>query len=98
MSSEIVKEKRSRRRHDSFNKGIKQAKLFKDVTHLEPSVPHRYHKQHSLNCGVPGCVMCSNPRRVAKGEHRYTMQELRMQINEKEETDEKDAESFPRNL
>lgn len=86
MSDEIVKEKRSRRRHDSFNKGIKQAKLMKDVAHLEPSEPHRYHKHHSLNCGNPRCVMCGNPRKMLKGKDRYTMQELRMQLtqNEKE--------------
>lgn len=94
MSSEIIKEKRSRRRHDSFNKGIKQAKLFKDVAHLEPAEPHRYHKQHSLNCGIPKCVMCSNPRRVAKGKDRYTMQELRMQINQEEETNEEPNRSL----
>lgn len=88
MSSETVKEKRSRRRHNSFNKGIRQAKLFKDVAHLKPKEPHRYNKMHSLNCGIPGCVMCSNPRRIAKGNDRYTMQELRMRINQEEEKNE----------
>lgn len=86
MSSELVKERRSRRRHDNFTKSIKQARIAKEVGHIEVTEPHRYHKQHALNCGIPNCVMCSNPRRVAKGKERLTMQELRMKINEKEET------------
>lgn len=28
--------------------------------------PHRYAKMHSLNCGIPKCTMCSNPRYVWK--------------------------------
>lgn len=88
MSSELVKEKRSRRRHDNFTKSLKQAKIAKQILHIEVTEPHRYHKMHSLNCGIPNCVMCANPRRIAKGKNRLTLQELKMFINEKEEKNE----------
>lgn len=88
MSSELVKEKRSRRRHDNFVKSIKQANIAKHVGHIEVTEPHRYNKHHAMNCGIPQCVMCGNPRRISKGSARLTMQELRMRINEKEEKNE----------
>jgi hypothetical protein len=28
--------------------------------------PHRYAKMHSLNCGIPKCPMCGNPRTIRK--------------------------------
>ena len=27
---------------------------------------HRFTKQHAMNCGRPGCMLCSNPRRIWK--------------------------------
>lgn len=27
---------------------------------------HRFSKQHAMDCGRPGCMLCSNPRRIWK--------------------------------
>ena len=37
--------------------------------------PHMFGKTHSMTCGNPNCVMCSNPRKTFK---ELTIQEQRM--------------------
>ena len=41
--------------------------------------PHRLVKHHAMDCGVPHCPMCSNPRHNAavKGAEKLTIQERR---------------------
>ena len=33
-------------------------------TKYPPDQLHRYAKHHALDCGIPGCWACDNPRRV----------------------------------
>jgi hypothetical protein len=57
-----------------INKQVKIAK-----THgIEVKEPHRLVKHHVLDCGVPGCVMCANPRRTWK---EKTIQIVKNSIN-----------------
>lgn len=37
--------------------------------------PHMYGKTHSMTCGNPKCIMCSNPRKTFK---ELTIQEKKM--------------------
>ena len=37
--------------------------------------PHKFVKHHAMNCGRPGCMLCSNPRRTF---NELTIQEQRM--------------------
>lgn len=41
--------------------------------------PHRLTKHHAMDCGVPHCTMCANPRHNAavKGDEKLTIQERR---------------------
>lgn len=40
---------------------------------LDEQSKHYYNKHHALDCGVPHCPMCQNPRRTHK--HTLTIQE-----------------------
>lgn len=42
--------------------------------------PHRLSKHHAMDCGNPGCMLCSNPRRnkLFKTKDSLTAQERRM--------------------
>ena len=41
--------------------------------------PHRLVKHHAMDCGVPHCTLCANPRHNAavKGAEKLTIQERR---------------------
>jgi hypothetical protein len=79
MSDENTKVKHSKRLHDSEIHVNKQVKIAK--THGVPiDTPHRYDKNHVMNCGNPKCVMCGNPRKVWK---ENTMQEKKFIQTEK---------------
>ena len=34
--------------------------------HVSVTEPHKYVKQHAMDCGQPHCMLCSNPRRIWK--------------------------------
>lgn len=74
MSDEQDKIKHSRRLHDDNRAVNRQVKIAKShgVTVQEP---HKYAKHHSMNCGVPKCVLCSNRRRWGE----KTIQEQRQE-------------------
>ena len=63
MSDTIARDTRSKRIHSEEVKIAKQVRLAKRAGR-EVVEPHRYAKHNALNCGVPGCVMCANPRRT----------------------------------
>jgi hypothetical protein len=68
-----VELKRAKRRRLTTNAINKQKRIAKDAGLGDRNKqPHRYAKSHSLGCKIPGCVMCSNPRRVWK---QKTLQE-----------------------
>jgi hypothetical protein len=39
--------------------------------------PHRLAKHHAMDCGVPNCPMCSNPRHNKATKDHLTIQEKR---------------------
>ena len=77
LSSEITRLTRSRRKQQKWVHIAKQTKIAQkysySTTNKRIIEPHRNHKTHSLNCGNPRCVFCSNPRKMF-GEK--TIQEL----------------------
>jgi hypothetical protein len=75
MSNEFDKVKHSKRLYEDevhINKQVKIAKAHG----IKVKEPHRLVKHHALDCGVPGCVMCANPRRTWK---EKTIQEKRFE-------------------
>lgn len=59
---------RARRRHNTQKAIDKQRRIIKALDGIvAPKImkqPHRLHKHHALDCGIPGCINCSNPRKV----------------------------------
>ena len=78
MSNEDHKLKHSERIHQKETKIKKQVKIAKEHG-IEVKEPHKFAKHNALNCGVPNCVMCGNPRKVW-GEK--TMQERKFEQKE----------------
>ena len=65
MSNQEHKEKRSRRLQKEENAINKQIKIAKTCgMQVDSREAHRYAKHHALDCGIPDCPMCSNPRRI----------------------------------
>jgi len=74
MSNSRDKIKASRRRLRDENAVKRQTGIAR--SHGFPvTEPHRFAKHHAVNCGIPNCVMCGNPRRIFK---ERTIQEQRM--------------------
>ena len=72
MSKEEDKIKRSSRLHKEEVAIKKQVRIAKDhgVPHNNDAIkqPHRLAKHHALDCGQPGCILCSSPRKIFKEE------------------------------
>ena len=87
MSNETAKFLNSRRRHKTDVHIARQVKIAKahGLTNKDKSVkePHRMAKHHAMDCGNPGCFLCSNPRKTHKD--RLTAQEKRL-FQDTEET------------
>lgn len=68
MSSEDDKLKHSKRLQNNESVIKKQVKIAKHqgLTERDRHIkqPHRMVKQHAMDCGQPGCVMCGNPRKT----------------------------------
>ena len=66
MSNEQTKVKVSKRRLKDDNAVRKQVKIAKahGLTNKDKAIkePHRLAKHHAMDCGNPGCILCSNPR------------------------------------
>jgi hypothetical protein len=78
MSNSRDKIKASRRRLKDENAVKRQTKIAKSHGAFignKRKEPHRFVKQHALNCGNPKCFMCGNPRKFFK---ELTMQEKRL--------------------
>jgi hypothetical protein len=78
MSNENEKQKNSTRRFNDENAVKKQVKIAKahGLTNKSLKEPHRLAKHHAMDCGIPGCPLCSNPRRSHKD--TLTAQEKRL--------------------
>jgi len=78
MSTEEDKFKHSKRLLKNENAVKKQAKIAKE-NGMTVKEPHKFEKQHAMNCGNPNCMLCSNPRKIF-GEK--TMQERKFEQTE----------------
>lgn len=67
MSDTEFKEKHSRRIHQKENYVKRQVKIAKTKNvPVKLGEEHKFQDHAAMNCGVPGCVMCGNPRRIWK--------------------------------
>jgi hypothetical protein len=86
MSKDEDKVKHSKRLHRAWTAIKRQLKIAK--AHGAPvDEPHRLAKHHAMDCGVPHCPMCANPRHndTVKGEEKLTIQERRNNQRSKDE-------------
>jgi hypothetical protein len=63
MSHEEDKIKHSKRLHKEDAAIARQVKIAKSHG-MEVKEPHKLAKHHALDCGQPGCVLCSSPRKL----------------------------------
>jgi len=89
MANELAKFLNSQRRHRDESAVKKQVKIAKlnGLTHKDKAIkePHRLAKHHAMDCGIPSCPLCSNPRRTHK--NTLTAQEKRMYQDTEKTTD-----------
>ena len=80
MSDNNDKIRNSRRRQQDENAVKKQVKIARQhgAGKAYTDQPHRFAKHHALNCGVPGCMLCANPRHNKISKDRLTIQEKRL--------------------
>jgi len=80
MANELAKFLNSQRRHRDELAVKKQVKIAKahGLSNKDKVIkePHRLAKHHAMDCGIPGCPLCSNPRRSHKD--KLTAQEKRL--------------------
>lgn len=76
MSDLQSKINHSKRRAKTKSAAIRQMNIAKNHGfEVDESELHRFAKKHSLNCGNPKCMWCSNPRKIFK---ERSIQEKRM--------------------
>jgi hypothetical protein len=81
MSKDEDKIKHSKRLHNAWTAIKKQLRIAKSHGLTKPiEEPHRLAKHHAMDCGIPHCTMCSNPRHneTVKGKDKLTAQEKRL--------------------
>jgi len=79
MSTDQDKFKHSKRLHKDHAAIEKQLKIAKShgIANKVVEEPHRLAKHHAMDCGVPNCPMCSNPRHNKTVKDHLTIQEKR---------------------
>ena len=79
MSKDQDKFKHSKRLHKDHAAIEKQLKIAKShgMANKVVEEPHRLAKRHAMDCGVPNCPMCSNPRHNKTVKDHLTIQEKR---------------------
>jgi hypothetical protein len=89
MANELAKFINSQRRFRDETAVKRQVKIAKahGLTNKDKAVkePHRLAKHHAMDCGIPGCPLCSNPRRSHK--NTLTAQEKRLYQDTEKVTD-----------
>jgi hypothetical protein len=87
MSKEEDKIKHSKRLHHVWTAIKRQLKIAKShgVANKAIQEPHRLAKHHAMDCGVPNCPMCSNPRHNKATKEHLTIQERRNNQKSKDE-------------
>lgn len=67
MSDEITKESHSKRILQKRNYVRKQTKIAKAYgIPVKLGEEHRFQDHAVVNCGIPNCVLCANPRKLWK--------------------------------
>ena len=79
MSKDQDKFKHSKRLHKDHAAIEKQLKIAKShgIANKVVEEPHRLAKHNAMDCGVPNCPMCSNPRHNKTVKDHLTIQEKR---------------------
>ena len=79
MSKDQDKFKHSKRLHKDQVTIEKQLRIAKShgIANKVVEEPHRLAKHHAMDCGVPNCPMCSNPRHNKTVKDHLTIQEKR---------------------
>ena len=79
MSKDQDKFKHSKRLHKDHAAIEKQLRIAKShgLANKVTEEPHRLAKHHAMDCGVPNCPMCSNPRHNKTVKDHLTIQEKR---------------------
>jgi hypothetical protein len=79
MSKDQDKFKHSKRLHKDHVAIEKQLRIAKShgIANKVVEEPHRLAKHHAMDCGVPNCPMCSNPRHNKTVKDHLTIQEKR---------------------
>ena len=102
MSTEQDKFKNSQRRHRDETAVKRQVKIAKQHgMQFHDDVikqPHRLAKHHAMDCGNPGCVLCSNPRhnKLFKTKNTLTTQERRF-YQDTDTPNDKHSNGLPKN-
>ena len=76
MGSPVTKERHERRIAQKTRHIKRQVKIAK-AHRVEVDEPHKFAKHNAMDCGVPECPMCSNPRHNKFVKAKLTAQELR---------------------
>ena len=67
MSDDQAKEQHSKRILQKQNYVKKQTKIAKAHNiEIEPGEEHRFQDHSVMDCGIPNCPICSNPRKIWK--------------------------------
>ena len=76
--SEELREKRARRIGQKRRHIARQVSIAR-LHNSDTSEPHRFAKHNAMNCGIPNCPMCGNPRHSGyhKKASKLTLQELK---------------------
>ena len=79
MGKDQDKFKHSKRLHKDHVAIEKQLRIAKShgIANKVVEEPHRLAKHHAMDCGVPNCPMCSNPRHNKTVKDHLTIQEKR---------------------
>jgi hypothetical protein len=79
MGKDQDKFKHSKRLHKDHVAIEKQLRIAKShgIANKVVEEPHRLAKHHAMDCGVPNCPMCANPRHNKTVKDHLTIQEKR---------------------
>lgn len=75
---ELSTKERHEKRMVQKERHIKRQTKIAKAHNLDVRQPHRFAKHNAMNCGIPECPMCSNPRRNRFVKQKRTMQELKL--------------------
>ena len=84
--SEELRNKHARRIEQKQRHIKRQVNIAKNHA-VDVSEPHRFAKHNAMDCGIPHCPLCSNPRHNATVKQKMTMQEVKSILKMKDRED-----------